>query len=183
MYPKILVTLLIANMLSACGPGDDITSIDTSRVSIIGSGGGSSTALRLISGVYRTSKSNDLHYFDISSSGRVKSYNYEGDSVDNGLNCYSVVTAPSGINGIYNNKIITYNSSTDEYTLPSSVLTVSFKYNSSQGMNSFEAANSTYSSLNLTSSSPIYNVYLGNEFRDVPVDSPTASDIQSMLCN
>jgi hypothetical protein len=183
MYSKVLVTLLAANMLSACGPGDDFSSIDPDRARAIGSGGGSSAELKLIEGIYKTSKSGDLHYLHINSSGRVKSYNYEGDSIDNGLNCFSQVTLASGINGIYNSKVITYNTSNKEYTLPSPALTVSFRYDISQGMNTFKTGNNTFGRINLTSSSPRYNVYLGHEFRDIPVDSPTASDITSMLCD
>ncbi|MFT7109324.1 MAG: hypothetical protein ACI843_000984 [Psychrobacter glaciei] len=176
MYLKNLLTILVAIILCACDPGDEITSIDPKRSS-------SSSELALIEGVYKTNKFGDLHYLYISNNAKVTSYNYEGDSVDNGLNCYSKVTSASGINGIFNNKTITYDSNNEEYTLPSPALTISFKYSVSQGMRNFRIGNDFGSAVNGTSSSPVFNVYLGHEARDVPVDAPIISDIKGMLCN
>ncbi|MDO6747014.1 hypothetical protein [Gilvimarinus sp. 1_MG-2023] len=79
--------------LAACGSGsssDNTTNSSSSQP--VSSSGSSSDDYSAVVGLYDVSNGDDEQYYYIAADGLFTAYNYLGDSVDNGNNCYREAT-------------------------------------------------------------------------------------------
>jgi hypothetical protein len=173
MTYKILAALISTALLSgcACDADDADDAVDTRTFKTDTPVAEPDARLIAFSGLYDTSKDNNESYFYISEAGLVTSFNYEGDAFGSGLNCYSTVN--TGLN-------VTYDSLAQKYTLASDALTVTFTYDSVNGMHAFNDGTSTTDNLDIVTDD--YRAYLGDAAADIAVNPPAIYDIEGMLC-
>jgi hypothetical protein len=75
-FNRLIFTSLISLLLAACGGGGS-------------SGGQDVTSLSQLAGVWDFSEgTNDVWYIYFDQNGNVSDYDYQGDTVDNGADCY-----------------------------------------------------------------------------------------------
>lgn len=109
MFKKQLVILIPALVLTACGGGSDTTtqsgkdSYDYSAIDY-----------SLIKGLYNADYDQDENLIYISSDGFFKAYNYIGDAVDGGWDCY-VEASENQVNASYMNQRLKYDENTRQY--------------------------------------------------------------------
>jgi len=110
--------------LTACGGGSSgspasqsMSPSSSSSVSSASSSSVSTANYSALTGLYDTSASNgDEHYLYINPQGKITAYNYLGDGIDAGDNCYREVIAGE-LNFVLNGETPTYNSTAGNYTL------------------------------------------------------------------
>ena len=167
--------ILSSALLVACGGGGSSTPANNESKT-------SNPNLAAISGIYDTSRGADESYIYIDNQGEMETYNYEGDSVDNGLNCYSLVGDHSKLNGIFTGATIIYDSSTGIYTASNSGMELSFEFNATAGLHNF-ATSGIQSNTGLDLNFNGINIKVGGSDSNLPVSSPTISDAANMLCD
>ena len=164
--------LLSALFLSACG-GSGSSDSGTPAPGI------SPAKLAQVMGLYDTSTDDDEAYLYIRGNGTVVAYDYQGDSVGSGLNCYSLALDANQINSGLHGGSIYYLSETDRFNIQTEFDLLSFQYNEVAGMRNFIFNLFFFGVSSLTVDFP--NVNVGGDGR-LQTSSPTIEEIESMLC-
>jgi len=71
--------------------------------------------IEYIQGIYDISNGEDIVYLSIDGAGEINTYDYQGDSVDNGLNCY-VKNLATGFNQELNGLTVTNDETAKQFT-------------------------------------------------------------------
>lgn len=173
---KVVVPFLVVGFIAGCGGSSD--SGDS------GSGTTVDSNLELISGVYDTTRdsTSDESYLYISDTGAVTAYDYEGDSVGSGSNCYSIPADYSQTNYSLTGGTVTYSSTEEVYTLTNGDVVLTFEYDTTEGMNDFVYNSIFSSSTGLDIKGSNVNLYIGTPGQ-LQSTTVTISDITSALCD
>lgn len=176
----IFIPVLCASsvLLAACGGGGG--SSDS-----IGGTGATSTApeLKLITGVYNTSRSDDESYLYIAEDGDVDVYDYQNDTKGSGQNCYSKTTSSSQINHPFNGKKVTYSSADKLYTLEGDGATLVFGFNNKTGLTNMKLNNTFTTDTGLDIKAGNLNVRIGGGGSlNLPSTRMQITDITAALC-
>jgi len=71
--------------------------------------------IEYIQGIYDISNGEDMVYLSIDETGEINTYDYQGDSVDNGLNCY-IKNLATGFNQELNGLTVTNDETAKQFT-------------------------------------------------------------------
>lgn len=192
MIVRILLSILIAAALSACGGGDSPKSTDnqpgtnnnssTPTNSNRSSNPPETTGLKLITGIYNTSRANDEAYLHIDESGLVTAFDYLGDASGNGENCYEISTDPSQTNAVLSGGSVRFSESDQNYTLTNGATQLVFSYTAGMGMSDFVFNNIISAGAGLDLAASNLNVKVGGNGA-LQTDTIQLTDILSSICN
>ena len=180
MYSKTSITTLLtcSVLLTACGGGGS-SSDSIGGVSVTNT----APELKLITGVYNTSRSDDESYLYIEEDGDVDVYDYQNDDQGSGLNCYSKTTSISQINHHFNSKKVTYSGSDKLYTLEGDGATLVFGFDTKTGLTNMKLNNtfSTDTGFNIKASNLNIRIGGGGSL-NLPSTRIQITDITAALC-
>ncbi|MCV6609097.1 MAG: hypothetical protein OIF32_12865, partial [Campylobacterales bacterium] len=119
MSKKLILALsILAMVFAGCNESDDESKDGgTNDNTGGGSSSGNLTKIAYVKGLYNITSGGDEAYLHISDAGLVATYDFQGDSVDNGSNCYE--KNPSNLNAPINNKTLTQNDSETRFEIGS----------------------------------------------------------------
>lgn len=133
-----------------------------------------------VSGLYDTSTAEDEAYLYISQRGNVVAYDYQGDLEGTGENCYSLATEQQQTNSGLHGGTITFSEVDDRYTITKGELTLSFDYDTVNGMRNFLINNAISIGGGIINGDP--NLHVGGDSK-LQTSSIAIEDIESMICS
>lgn len=189
MSVRVFLPIIVVAALSACGGSDKPAGRHTEPANNLGTGTTTTststpdaTGLKLITGIYDSSRDSDEAYLHIDESGLVTAFDYMGDASGSGENCYEIATDSSQINAVLSGGSVTFSESDQKYTLTNGATTLEFSYTSGVGISDFLYNNFVSAKTGLDLAANNINIKIGGDSA-LQTDSVQLTDILSSICS